>query len=389
MRIIFLSISFSLENKNLYNDLVESLEGRNHFITVVRCAPDISKSNIQKVSKNVEILSVKTGNQFTSNKLRKGINQLLIGKNMIRDIKKFIDGQYDLVLYATPPITFNSVVRYCKKKYHVKSYLMLKDIFPQNAVDLNMISKRNPLYNWLRSKEKKLYQISDHIGCMSQGNVNYLLKHNDFISKDKVSIFYNSIKIQESETTSFTLESHETVFLFGGNLGKPQNIPHLLKIVSQLSKYEKAKFVIVGKGTESNLITQYIASEKPKNLKYYNHMNKSDYDSILEKADVGIISLDHRFTIPNIPSKLPTYMSLRKPIIAITDRNTDLKKIVQESESGWWCDSQNLELIKNTIISICEDRHEQFRRGENGYVYLKKYFDVKTNVRQLERFMEE
>lgn len=57
--------------------------------------------------------------------------------------KYFRDVKFDLILYSTPPITFNNVIKYAKKKSDNKAltYLLLKDIFPQNAVDLGMISK--------------------------------------------------------------------------------------------------------------------------------------------------------------------------------------------------------------------------------------------------------
>ena len=139
MRVIFLSMSFNLEKKNLYNDLIEKIIECDHEVVVVRSAHEVQKTYIQKISNQFTILNVKTVNQFTKNKLKKGLSQLLIGYRIKYSIKKFLkDKDFDLILYATPPITFNSVVKYCKNKYHAKSFLMLKDIFPQNAIDLEI-----------------------------------------------------------------------------------------------------------------------------------------------------------------------------------------------------------------------------------------------------------
>lgn len=74
---------------------------------------------------------------------------------------------------------------------------MLKDIFPQNAVDLGMFSKKSFLYRMFRSKEEKLYELSDFIGCMSPANCEYVLKHNPAIDAAKVEICPNSVKLQE------------------------------------------------------------------------------------------------------------------------------------------------------------------------------------------------
>ena len=93
-----------------------------------------------------------------------------------------------MILYSTPPITFCGVVEYFQKRDNAKTYLMLKDIFPQNAVDLGMMKTtgaKGLIYKYFRKQEKKLYAISDRIGCMSQANVEYVLKDNPEVSKEK------------------------------------------------------------------------------------------------------------------------------------------------------------------------------------------------------------
>lgn len=74
--------------------------------------------------------------------IEKGINMMLIQQRYIRAIRTFYNQvKFDLVLYPTPPITFLKVVEYVKKRDGAQSYLMLKDIFPQNAVDIGMMKK--------------------------------------------------------------------------------------------------------------------------------------------------------------------------------------------------------------------------------------------------------
>lgn len=381
--ILFLSISYNENKDDIYCDLVKELVSRGHSITVVSAA---TFSKI--INDNYRIIGFKDEMTGNINLIRKGINTLLIGSKFNRVIGKYLlDDNFDLLLYATPPITLNSTVKYCKKKYNIKSYLMLKDIFPQNAVDLYMIKKYNPIYWYFRYQEKELYKISDFIGCMSQGNIDYVIKHNPFINMNKIGIFYNAISINHNIPTK-RQENNETVFIFGGNLGKPQNISGLLTIISSLESYKCAKFIITGSGSVDYRIREFIKQKKPSNLKYYSYMPKDEYEELLQKADVGLISLDPRFTIPNIPSKLITYMNMKKSILAITDVNTDLKNIITESKCGWWCNANEIENAVEIIKYICENKNEQQVKGTNGYEYLCKHYDVSINVKQLEDFME-
>lgn len=383
IRILLISISYSESKSNIYNDLVHKLVRNGHHVTVVS-----SETSSQKNSENYKILGFQDKMTGNINLIKKGINTLLIGRKFNKFISQNLyNDNFDLILYATPPITLNSTVKYCKKKFKAKSYLMLKDIFPQNAVDLSMMKKYNPIYWYFRYQEKELYKISDFIGCMSQGNIDYVLNHNRSIDISKIGLFYNAISISKDVSLE-KKENIQTVFIFGGNIGEPQNISGLLKIISNLNDYKLAKFIIVGSGSKDYIIKNFIEQMKPSNLEYYSYMLKEKYNDLLQKADVGLISLDPRFTIPNIPSKLPTYMNLKKPILAITDTATDLQDIINESGCGWWCNANKIENAVKIIKYICENKNEQQEKGTNGYEYLCKHYDVSINVRQIEDFME-
>lgn len=94
--------------------------------------------------------------------------------------------KFDLIIYSTPPITFQRAVEYVKERDNAQTYLLLKDIFPQNAVDIGILSKngwKGLIYKYFRKKEKKLYGISDRIGCMSEANCKYILSHNPGFSR--------------------------------------------------------------------------------------------------------------------------------------------------------------------------------------------------------------
>lgn len=383
MKILYLSMSYRKNGDGLYNNLVDELISRGHKVVIVRC--DSDNSDFETINDKYKILNVKTGNPFESNLIKKGINQLLLSRYFNTAIKeKLFDETFDLILYATPPITLYRVIKYCKKQYHAKTYLMLKDIFPQNAVDLEMFSKNSFVYKYFRRQEKLYYKISDNIGCMSQGNIDYLLRHNPEINSHKVHVFYNAIRVENCETI---FNKDYTNFIFGGNLGKPQNISFLLEIVKELQNYDKAFFTFVGKGTEKNKIIEFIKENNLSNIIYNEYMPAKEFEEILKHADVGLISLDYRFTIPNIPSKFQAYLRQRKPVLAITDPVTDIKDMILKNNCGWWIEAKDKQKIVNLIKNICENKEDQIIKGENGFNYFLKEFDVRLNVDKIERIM--
>lgn len=388
MKILYITMSYNPTANNLYNNLVDELLKNGHEITVVRSDSKCEETSYEEVSDKYYLLNVKTGNPFESNLVKKGINQISLERFFKKAIKEFLAREtYDLILYATPPITLSGVISYCKKYYNAKTFLMLKDIFPQNAVDLGMFSKGSIIYKYFRFVEKKYYTISDYIGCMSQGNIDFVKRHNPTVNYDKLHVFYNSINVENCGKTTFN--DDYTKFIFGGNLGKPQNIPYLLEIIKELDGYSKAKFQIIGSGTEQKRISEFIEKNNLSNLTYEEFLPSDEYEKRLETADIGLISLDSRFTIPNIPSKFQSYLKLKKPVLAITDDNTDLRDMIIDNDCGWWCSANNKDEIIESIKRICENKAEQIEKGENGHKYLLQEFDVVDNVRRIEKFMEE
>ena len=385
MNILFVSMSLELGCKDLYCDLIGSLLRRKHCITVVRSLANITNTTFQEQEMGLHVLNVKTGDPFSKNLFRKGLNQIMIGTYLKRAIREYLsDEKFDLILYATPPVTLSGVVKFCKNKYHAKTFLMLKDIFPQNAVDLEMMSKAGIIYKYFRNQEKKYYRYSDYIGCMSQANLEYVKRHNPEVEKEKLHIFPNSIEIDFEGNTIFNED--KTVFMFGGNLGKPQNISFLIDLSRRLKGYSKAEFIVVGDGTEQRKIIEYVTNEKPTNFIYNTRLPQEEYENLLQTADVGIISLDPRFTIPNVPSRMQSYMKLKKPIFAITDLATDVKNMLIENDCGWWCDARNLDEAVKIIKTICGNKENQKRKGLNGFEFLRREFDVELNADKIEDF---
>lgn len=393
MNILFLTLVYpeNINSRGIYIDLVNEFKERGHNVTVVTPTERrAGKETFITYNDGIKVLRVKTGNIQKTNKIEKGISTLLLERQFIKAIKENLrDVKYDLVLYSTPPITFERVIRYIKEKDNAKAYLLLKDIFPQNAADLNMMSKTGLLYKYFRRKEINLYKISDYIGCMSKKNKEFIIKHNSFIDKTKVEICPNSIKplgITEISNgdlddirEKYNLPKESKIIIYGGNLGKPQGIDFLLEVLESNKSRKDIFFLIVGSGTEYNKISEWLNTKDINNCKLYSMLPKDDYDKLVTACDIGLILLDRRFTIPNFPSRILSYMEVGLPVIAATDVNTDLGEVVEEGKFGYWCESGDLESF-NSLLNKISNNVNLKEMGENGRRYLEENYTVKHSA---------
>ncbi len=392
MKILFLGLGFANMNKstNLFTELVTEFHNNGHHIDVV--APELEGTGSgRQLEAGINVIRVPTMKLFNVGLIQKGLANLLLPYQFKKALKRSgLDLAYDLVIMPTPPITLVVLTAWFKRKYNSQIYVMLRDIFPQNAVDLKMMSKSSIIYSYFRRKEKKMYRIADAIGCMSQGNIDYVLQHNPWIEKKKLHILPNSRNLKEllrdkeinSIKKKYNLMDKFIVF-FGGNIGRPQKIENIVALAKSCASIENLCFFIVGDGNEGQKLRDLVQAEQLENVQIHGKVTSEDYHRILQAADVGLISLSEDFTIPNIPSKTLSYFNAKKPILASIDVNTDYGTILEESGAGIWREAGKTEQLKEALLYLMDDDERRIRMGQKGYEYMKNNLTANHAYRTL------
>lgn len=388
MKVLFLTMVKinSFTDRGIYNDLLRKFYNEGHEVFVV-CPierRERRKTYVQNHKEGV-ILNVQTLNLQKSNIVEKGLGTLAIEYQFLSAIKKdFSEIKFDVIIYSTPPITFSKVISFIKKRDQAYSYLLLKDIFPQNAVDMKMLREKGLLHKLFLKKEKRLYELSDTIGCMSEANKKYIIHHNPSIDIKKIEVNPNCIEpidfSQSDEAkvairVKYNLPTNKKIFVYGGNLGKPQGVDFLLETI-EFNSNPDVFFLIVGSGTELKKMQRWFEEKKPNNSKLIEGLPKRDYDLLLNACDVGMIFLHKDFTIPNFPSRLLSYLEMRKPIIAATDLNTDIGQVIEKNNCGFFVASGDVLAMNKVIDNMINNENDFQIMKENALNLLKNNYTV-------------
>ena len=392
MNILFFCLSFSTKtSKNFYEDLLREfqMQGHNVYVACANEKRSKEKDGIEDLN-GINVLRIRTGNiTGTRSLIEKGLSTITIDYLFTKTVFKYWGNiKFDLILYPTPPITLAGTVAKVKKRTGAKTYLLLKDIFPQNAIDLGMLKKsgvKGIIYKSFKRKEKKLYLESDYIGCMSPANVKYLLHHNDYLDSKNIEVCPNCekpllISYEEKELrdirNKYNIPQNKKVFVYGGNLGKPQGIEFFLECLDVCKSEENAFMLVVGGGSEATKIKSFISENHIQNARILNELPKDDYEKLVCACDVGLVFLDYRFTFPNFPSRILSYMQASKPVIVATDPNTDMGDIVEKNGFGWKCLSKNPDEFLFCVRKALES--DLTVMGKIGRRYLEDNYNSKN-----------
>lgn len=376
----------SIYERGIFTDLARFFMKQGHRVHFVAPVERMFKKPTHLIrEENSSILKVKTLNLLKMNFFEKGIGALLLGRQYNIAIKKYFAGvRYDIILYSPPFVALQNVVREIKERDQAKTYLLLTDFFPQSAIDLGVFSEKNILCKYFRAQEKKLYQLADHIGCMSPAGVKYVVERKN-LDKTKVEVCPNSAEIDGKDPFTnknrevlrrYNIPSHTINYILGGNLGKPQGLDFLIDIIQSRKNDLSSYFIIVGNGTEYGWIKKWMDYKKPVNAMLMPGLRQKDYTELVRACDVGLIFLDKRFTVPHFPSRLVSYLENGLPILAATDLSTDLGEIAEKNHFGFSCINGDLDRFFAHLDWFSKNRSQMAEMGKNGYNFLLKNYTV-------------
>jgi len=352
----------SLDERGIYTDLLRKFQEEGFDITIVSPIERRHlENNSVKVVDGVKFINVKTLNIQKANIIEKGLATILIEYQFLNMLKRHTKNiKFDIILYTTPPITIVKPIKYIKKRDNAIRYLF-------------------------KRKERCLYKISNYIGCMSNANRRYLLTHNKYLKKECVEVNPNSISPKKllnkysnrkELNKKYSIPFSALIFLYGGNLGLPQGIDFFIQTLEKNKENKNMFFLIIGSGTESILIKKFIEKNQIKNSLYLPALSKNEYDLIIESCDVGLIFLNKKFTIPNFPSRMLSYLENKMPIIAATDTSTDLGEVIENSNAGISLISGDIDSMQFALNQYITNKKLLTIHGENGHKLLMNSYLV-------------
>ncbi len=397
MKILFVLLGLPVEGKDggMYGTLAKQFQDSCHDVTII--APDANhrKSSCGKERGMRVVRTASKETQGVGSMYKKGVALATLPFYFKKAYRQYLIGEkFDWIIMPTPPITLAGFVKYVKRLSGAKFYLILRDIHPQSMWSIGLLHNRLE-YIFLDRKARTGYQAADLIGCMSQGNIEFIHEQYPGMKMGEGVLLYNWVIEPPVSEPDPTLRPRlgldgKFVALFGGNLGKGQRIENIVYLAEHYLDTPDIVFLIIAKGVEKDRL-QHIANEKHlNNIMFMNFMPQTDYLNLTKSVDLGIVSINENYKVPTCPSKAVSYMAAGIPVFAMINPNNDYGQIIEDSGAGFWTvgsDKERAILLFDRIYN--EERLRQRMRQAGRDFYEKNCTPQKaylTMIKQMENY---
>lgn len=354
-----------------------------HDVTVLTPNTNTSGFKQEKLD-DVNVISFKSGEIKNIGKIKRAINETLLSYNAWKYCKKYFrNNPHDIIIYYSPSIFFGTLVKKLKSLWSVPSYLVLRDLFPQWALDQNLIKKGSLIEKYFRYFEKINYDVADFIGLMSQKNLE-IFSNNTNIKKIEVLYNWASNKpiISNENYKSKLGIKDKIVFFYGGNIGHAQDMMNIVRLAKNMQNEKKAFFVLVGAGDEVELVKASIKKDNLTNIVLLNPVSQIEFKKMLAEFDVGLFTLHKKHTTHNFPGKLLGYMVQKLPILGSINKGNDLKEIIEDANAGLVTINGEDSLFLKNAKKLLDDSF-RIQIGKNANKLLNKTFSVEVAAKQV------
>ncbi len=393
--LIFWSNPGDSSSSTLTQDLAKALSLSQHEVTaVVPIEKKYNKPTRLTDTDGYKTLYVKVGNFFNlKTKLEKVLTIFTLPASILKNIMYYLaDNKFDLIITRSGFLDDPKLINPLKKYFNCPAYLLLYDIFPQTAWDLGII-KNKFIYKFFKRKEQKILEQFNVIWCTSPGNAKYMLDHHETLPQKRVEWIYHygfikpPLELNRQQIRKDAgFSDDDVISVFGGNMGQPQKLENILLLAKEALLLKRAKFVFIGVGTEKNKIMQLAKNMQLSNVSFIDYMPREQYDLLAGICDIGLVSLDERFTVPNFPSKTVDYFELSLPILASLDKASTIdygKTLQDEIGGGLYAISGDITGLFNQFKKLYNDGQLRKSMGRNGRKFYEKAFDVMKASEQI------
>ena len=337
-------------------DLSREFVHQGHKLTMMLPSSDLDLPWLIEDFDGVQLIRLRAPKTKDIGYVSRTINEFLMPFSMLRNLRKspLADERWDGVVWYAPSIFFGPIVSALKCASNCKSYLIIRDIFPEWAVDMGLMSRGLP-YWFFKAIANYQYSVADVIGIQAQGNQIYFRDRKDCQIEVLQNWLTDAPNVGCSISVASTVLAGRTIFVYAGNMGVAQGMGVLLELAERLHSRKDIGFVFVGRGSDAQRLRLYAEKRRLDNVVFFDEIDPTEIPGLYAQCHVGIVALDPRHKTHNIPGKFLSYMQAGLPVLASINPGNDLEEMINCEGVGRVCTDYSAATLQRLAIDLLDE----------------------------------
>ncbi len=368
-------------------DLSREFARQGHALTVMLPAAELSQPWALERADGVEVLRLRAPRTKDIGYVRRTLGELVMPFAMRRHLKRspLAAQQWDGVVWYAPSIFHGPLASSLKKASGCKGYLIIRDIFPEWAVDMGLMGRGLP-YRFFDAVARYQYSVADVIGVQTPGNQSYF---STWLSKPerKLEVLQNWLGKPAGVHCSIRVDQTSLhgrkVFVYAGNMGVAQGMDILLDLAARLQFRDDVGFLFVGRGSDAKRLRSDAQSRGLLNVVFFDEIDPDEIPDLYAQCSVGLVALDARHKSHNIPGKFLTYMQSGLPVLANVNAGNDLSNLIRAEQVGQVCEKNRIDELESLAKTLLDQVDNDPDLPVRCKALFTRQFSVEQAVRQI------
>jgi glycosyltransferase involved in cell wall biosynthesis len=368
-------------------DLSREFVRQGHQLTVL--SPDATLQTPVTLEKldGVQVLRLRAPRTKDIGYMRRTLGEVLMPFAMMHQFRKsaIADAKWDGVIWYSPSIFHAPLASRLKQSSGCKAYLIIRDIFPEWAVDMGLMGRGLP-YLFFDAVARYQYSVADVIGVQTPGNLRYFA---DWVRKPlrKLEVLNNWLGKRAQAPSPIrvceTVLVGRKVFVYAGNMGVAQGMDILLDLAGRLLPRQDVGFLFVGRGSDLGRLRKAAQTRGLSNVVFFDEVHPDAIPDLYAQCDAGILALDPRHKSHNIPGKFVTYMQSGLPVLANINAGNDLAQLIRDERVGHVCETNQVDELLLLTEKLLDQIQKDSGLSARCTALFEREFAVEKAVQQI------
>jgi glycosyltransferase involved in cell wall biosynthesis len=368
-------------------DLSREFARQGHELTVMLPASDLGRPWQLEAADGMQMLRLRAPRTKDISYVSRTLGELVMPFAMLRNFRKspLAAQKWDGVVWYAPSIFHGPFASALKKSSACKGYLIIRDIFPEWAVDMGLMGRGLP-YRFFDAVARYQYSVADVIGVQTPGNLAYF---NDWSegSGRRLEVLQNWLADAPIAGCSVSLAgtplAERKVFVYAGNMGIAQGMGILLDLAERLRARQDVGFLFVGRGSDAKKLAADAELRGLENVLFRDEIHPDEIPGLYAQCTVGLVALDPRHKSHNIPGKFLTYMQSGLPVLANINAGNDLAGMIRQEAVGRVSEDGTVDELGRLAIDLVDSLDVDNGIKNRCRALYSKLFSPETAVSQI------